>query len=455
MLFKRLSRTAIIAVVAGISWQAPAWSETLTDALIAAYQTSGLLQQNRALLRAADEDVAKAVGTLRPVIIWAASANYSNPSTGDELTGSLRTSLDWLLYDFGRSQLSIDLQKEAVLATRESLKSVEQQVLLRAVGAYLDVRRQNALVGLRENNVRLITQQLRAARDRFEVGEVTRTDVSIAEARLAAARSGLAAAQGALAQAREEYKASTGAFPSRLQPPPATPGTAANLPAAREIALDRHPDLLKAQRDVTVAELAVAVAAGALKPSLRGSASFGVDQDGDDSTSLGLTLSGPIYRGGQITSDVRRAQASRDAARAGLYTTAQTVEQNVGNAWADLAVARASREASDQQVRASRLALRGAQEELQVGARTTLDVLDREQELLDAQTSLITAEIDQTLAAYRLLSTMGLLTVDHLKLGIATYDPAAYYNAVKDAPTVLVSPQGERLDRVMRSLNRN
>ncbi len=455
MLFKRLSRTAAAAALASLSWQAPAWSETLTDALIAAYRTSGLLEQNRALLRAADEDVAQAVATLRPIINWAASANYSNPSLGDEVTGSVGLSADWLLYDFGRSQLSIDLQKETVLATRESLKSVEQQVLLRAVAAFLNVRRQNALVGLRENNVRLISQQLRAARDRFEVGEVTRTDVSIAEARLAAARSGLAAAQGALAQAREEYRASTGEFPGRLQPPPAPPATAATLAAARSVALDRHPDLLKAQRDVTVAELAVAVAAGSLRPSLRGTASVGLDDDGDDNSSVGVTLSGPIYQGGQLSSRIRQSQASRDAARAGLYTTAQTIEQNVGNAWADLAVAGASLEASDQQVRASRLALRGAQEELQVGARTTLDVLDREQELLDAQTSLISAQIDQTLAVYQLLSSMGLLTVDHLNLGIATYDPAAYYNAVKNAPTVLVSPQGERLDRVLRSLNRN
>jgi outer membrane protein len=179
-----------------------------------------------------------------------------------------------------------------------------------------------------------------------------------------------------------------------------------------------------------------------------------VDDNGDDTESVGLSLSGPIYQGGQIASSIRQGQAQRDAARAGLYLAVQNTEQEVGNAWADLAVARATQAASVQQVTAARLALRGGQQELEVGSRTTLDVLDLEQELLDAQANQISAEVDSILATYALLSSMGLLTVDHLGLGIATYDPAAYYNAVKSAPTVFVSPQGEKLDKVLRSLNR-
>ncbi|MEL6518079.1 MAG: TolC family outer membrane protein [Pseudomonadota bacterium] len=456
MRLSRFVKTASAATVALALTGPAAWSQSLTDTLIAAYRNSGLLEQNRAVLRAADEDVAQAVAALRPVLNWAASVDYADPARGvDNTTGSVGLNASLLLFDFGRSRLGVDAAKESVLSARETLKSVEQQILLRGVAAYFGLRRENAFVQLQANNVRLITQQLQASRDRFEVGEVTRTDVSIAEARLAAAQSGLAAAQGAAARAIEEYRAATGTTPTNLQAPPPPPATAANLVEAKSVAAQRHPDVLAAQRDVAAAELGVLIAAAGLRPRLTGSAGFNVDDDGDDTTTLGLNLSGPIYQGGQLASLTRQAQANRDAARSALLTTQRNIDQAVGNAWANLNVATASRRASDEEVRAARLALRGAREEFEVGARTTLDVLDLEQELLDAETNLISAEIDRNIAVYELLSAMGLLSADHLELGIATYDPAAYFNAVDSAPTTFVSPQGEKLDRVLRSLNRN
>ena len=150
-----------------------AQGETLTDTLVKTYRNSGLIEQNRALLRATDEDVAQAVAALRPVLSWAVSAGYASPTMGDEFSGSAGLSASMLLYDFGRSELGVDALKETVLATRQSLVDVENSVLLNAVRAYLSVRRSEAFVGLRENNVRLLTEQLRATRDRFEVGEVT------------------------------------------------------------------------------------------------------------------------------------------------------------------------------------------------------------------------------------------------------------------------------------------
>lgn len=444
-----LTVLTVIGLTAGA-----ARAQSLADALAAAYRTSGLLEQNRATLRAADEDVAQSVASLRPVINYVGQLNRTESVRNSGTTGTLALSADLLLYDFGATRLRTDAQKETVLATREALRGVEQDVLLRAVAAFLNIRRQNAFVALQDNNVSVITQQVRAARDRFEVGEVTRTDVSIAEARLAAAQSALAAAQGALAQSREEYRAVTGSYPGRLSAPPPAPSTASTLPAARAIALKRHPRIIQAQHQVSAAELVVAASSAGLKPRLSANAQVSLDDDGNDTESIGLSLSGPIYRGGQIASQIRQGQARRDAARSGLYLSVQATEQEVGNAWADLAVARATQAASVQQVTAARLALRGGQQELEVGSRTTLDVLDLEQELLDAQANQISAEIDSILATYALLSSMGLLTVDHLGLGIATYDPAAYYNAVKSAPTVFVSPQGERLDKVLRSLNR-
>ena len=452
---KRVMRSLAASLLIGAAGM-PAASQSLSETLRAAYRTSGLLEQNRALLRAADEDVAQAVAILRPVINYALDATWADTAVrNDDLTSGLSVSLSLLLYDFGQTRARIDAQKETVLATRQALRSVEQQVLLRGVTAFLNVRRQNAFVSLQQNNVRVIGEQLRAAQDRFSVGEVTRTDVSIAEARLAAARSGRAAAEGALAQAREEYNVVTRQFPGTLSAPGPAPRTAATLAAARAVARERHPDILQAQHQVSSAEFGIAAARAGLRPTLNATAQVGIDDDGDGNESVALTLSGPIYQGGQLASLIREAQANRDATRAGLYLSVQSVEQGVGNAWADVGVARATRMASEEEVRASTLALRGAQEEAAVGSRTTLDVLDLEQELLDAQTNLISAEIDLILAQYQLLSAMGLLTADHLGLGIAQYDPAAYYNAVKDAPTVFVSPQGERLDRVLKSLGKN
>ncbi|RVV99902.1 transporter [Mesobaculum littorinae] len=432
-----------------------AGAETLTDALIAAYRQSGLLDQNRALLRATDEDVAQAVAATRPVISYVLGSTYTNTQLGDELSSSAALSASMTLYDFGRNQLAIDAAKETVLATREALVDIEQQVLFRAVDAYMSVRQAAAVVNLRQNNLGLITRELDAARDRFEVGEVTRTDVSLAEARLAEARSGLAAAQGDLQVAREEYKAAVGNYPGALAQPPAAPQIPDTQAAALSVAVRTHPQIRQAMRQVTVAEINIDRAEAATRPSLSGNARVSVDQDFDDTSSVGIELSGPIYQGGAISSGIRQAQANRDSQRAALYVTRQNVEQAVGNAWAQLSVSIASLGATDEQVRAATLAFRGVQEEATLGARTTLDVLDAEQDLLDARQTRITAEINRYVAIYAVLRSMGLLTVDHLGLGIVTYDPSAYYNAVEDAPLREVSPQGERLDRVLKGLGRN
>ncbi len=429
-------------------------AESLSDAMISAYRHSGLLDQTRALLRAADEDVAQAVATLRPIIGWSANITQSEPNAGENLNGSLALTADLLLYDFGASDLAIEAAKGIVLATRENLVNVEQQVLLRAVQAFMSVRRAIAFVDLAQNNERVITTELRAARDRFEVGEVTRTDVSIAESRLAAAKASVAAQIGVLSQAREEYKAATGHFPGSLSAPPRLPATAKSEGDAKAVAVRTHPDIREAQQNVTVAEINIQRARANMKPTLRANSRISVDDDGNDSYSLGLTLSGNIYSGGAQSSLLRQAQARRDASRAGLHTVRHGVEQNVGNAWANLAVAVASIQASELQIKAARVAYQGAQEEARLGARTTLDVLTQQQELLDAQAALVSAQTDRYVATYTLLATMGLLTVDHLRLGIATYDPKAYYNAVKNAPVGAVSPQGERLDRVLRALGK-
>ena len=447
-------KTALVATASALILAGPGAADTLADAMAKAYRNSGLIEQNRAVLRAADEDVAQAVAVLRPVLGYAAGVNYVDPTVADNLSASVSLTASMLLYDFGRSQLGVDAAKETVLATRAALVDVENTVLLNTVDAYFAVRLSEAFVALRQNNVRLLTEQLRATRDRFEVGEVTRTDVSLAEARLAAARSGLAAEQGGLARAQEQYKAVVGEYPGRLAPPPRTPAIPGTEEAARDIARRNNPQLLQVQHQVAAAELGVERAARATRPTLNGTGRFSLDDDGDDSTSLGIELSGPIYQGGAIASGLRQSQAIRDQVRAQLYTAGLQVDQQVGNAYANLAVAIASIDASDRQVRAATLALEGVREELQLGARTTLEVLDQEQELLDAQTNRVSADVDRHVAVYQVLDAMGLLTAEKMGLNVPIYDPAAYYNAVKDGPTHNVSPQGERLDRVMKALGK-
>lgn len=456
MISRRLIHAlAIAAVVFGAITAQSARAESLTDALIAAYRNSNLLEQNRALLRATDEGVAQAVAALRPVINFIANAGYDEPrQKSDNFTTSIALSAEITLYDGGVSRLGIDAAKESVLATREGLLAIEQNVLFSAVSAYMEVIRTSQFVSLAQSNVHLITQELRAANDRFEVGEITRTDVATAQASLAAARSNLAAAEGNFNVAREAYKAATGNYPGNLKRPNTPPLTARTLDRAIAIAVRTHPQIKQLQRQVTVTEFNILSAKAAMRPNVTGGLQIGLNQNRNGSNSVTLRMTQPIYRGGRLSSLLRQAMANSDATRANLLQGVVTVRQNVAKAWSNLAVAVAQTEASGRQVSAAQVAYNGVREEATLGVRTTLDVLNAEQKLFDARASLIQAEVQQFVAVYSLLSAMGLLTVDHLNLGIVTYDPAAYYNAVRDGLTRYVSPQGEKLDRVLKSLGR-
>jgi outer membrane protein len=441
---------AVVVSVMGLA--APvAQAETLADALASAYKHSKLLDQNEALLRAADEDVAQAVARLRPVVNFVAQAENveSNPDRAtDGLSRTFTLAAQWTILDFGRNRLGVEIAKETVLATREALKGLEAQVLLSAVSAFVDVRLQAEIVALRQSNVRLISQELQAAKDRFEVGEVTRTDVAIAEARLAAARSGLAAAQGDYKVARERYRAVVGDYPGNLAGLPPLPATARSMEEARMIALRGHPSILQAQRQVTVAGLGVEASKAATRPTVDLEA--GITQDfGNDARrdSMSLSFNQTLYAGGALSSAYRQALAQKEAAEAALLQTTITVGENVGIAWSALEVAAVSIQAGSLQVQAAQTAFDGVREEATLGARTTLDVLDAEQELLDARATKLQAEAQRYIGVYNLLSTMGLLTVEHLNLGVPTYDPALYYNAVKNAP--ITSPQGKKLQRIL------
>jgi len=452
---KRLFPRLLAVTLASASLMAgmPARAETLADALISAYKNSNLLDQNRAVLRAADEDVADAVSSLRPVLQWVAGVQQFDTRQRTARDASIGLQANRTLFDFGRNRLGIDIAKESVLATRQALVGVEQNILLGAVQAYFDVRSATENVILNQNSVRVVGEFLRATQDQFDVGEVTRTDVAQAEARQAAARAGLAAAQGQLVIARESYKAATGHYPGPLAVAPRTPALPKSGDEANAIAQRNHPGILQAQHMAKVADIGISAAAAERMPELTGGVSVThYDGSGDDA-SASLNLSQTIYAGGKLSAAHRKALAQRDQARSALLQASVNVAQGVGNAFAGIQIARAQIAATDRQIEAAQIAYNGVTEEAKLGARTTLDVLDAEQELLDARAARITAGADLQVANYSLLAAMGLLTADHLKLGIPTYDPEAYYNAVKNAPST--SLQGKSLDRVLQAIGRN
>ena len=449
---------AMTLAVAGVFAAPFAGAETLTDALIAAYRNSNLLDQNRAVLRAADEDFATAVSALRPVLAYTAQAGWAKVDVASPLgrtvvedtTASLALSAEMVLFDFGRNRLGIEIARASILATRQALVQVEQQVLLAAVRAYVEIKVSEELVLNQQSNLRLISEELRAAEARFEVGESTRTDVAIAEARLAASRASLASAEGSMMVARENYKAATGAYPGNLAPLPALPALPRTLEEAQAVARSTNPLIRQAQNLVTAADLQVALAEAERLPSIGVGATLRRNDLGFDTQELGLSMSQTLYAGGRLSSLQRRAIAGKDQANATLMQTAVEVMEAVGIAWANLEVQAASIVATEEQVRAAQTAFDGVRQEAEVGSRTTLDVLDQEQELLNARNDRLRAQALRYLGVYQVLSTMGLLTVDHLQLGIATYDPEAYFNAVKNAPSHSV--QGKKLDRILEKI---
>ncbi len=445
---------AALAVFVGPAIQAQA--DTLADTMADAYRNSDLLDQNRYLLRLQDEGVAQQVAGLRPVINFVATSRWTTPSTGQMDRISLTAEM--LLYDGGGRRLLRDAAREQVLAARQSLVGLEQQVLLDAVTAYMQVWRDMQVVSVRESNLRVITQQLRAARDRFEVGEDTRTDVAQAEARLAGARRDLVSAQGSLVINTELFRLAVGRAPNQLAGPGPLPSLPASSEEALEIGRQNHPSIQAGRNGQRADELNLAAARSDYGPNLSLRADLGfdpADRNDPSSGTLTLSLTQPLYAGGRLASNERIALATLHAGQSELNQTVRQVGQQIGNSFAQISIASASIEASQQQIRANRLAFEGVQEEASLGARTTLDVLNAEQDLLDARIGLIEAQSVLYQASYGLLAAMGLLTVERLGLDVPEYDVTAYSDAVSGAPVRSPTVRGARLDAVLDRLGRD
>ena len=424
------------------SFLLPLHAKSLSEALVESYNNSGLLDQNRALLRAADENTIIASSALLPIVSWAAnfSGNWSETDTAGSATsdvvwrGNVGLNSSLTIFDGGSNRLAADVTKQNVLATRQGLIALEQRVLGGAVSAFMGVLEGRETVRLREKNYSVIEEELTAAKDRYEVGEITRTDVALAEARLASSASALSAAKGLLVQAEAVFKNAVGTLPEDLLPPKEMPAVPTTIEEALSIASSSHPELRQLQYQIKASELTLKRVKASSKAKVTLNGDIGLsDSDAQSDTlqaSIGLQFSGTIYQGGSRSAKERQALANLQAVRSSLHVQIDTVEQTISSAYAMLEVSKASRAAIEKQIEAAEVAFNGVKEEAFLGARTTLDVLNAEQELLDAKSQLITAIYDEYLVAFDVLSASGLLTVEHLNLPVARYDPEEYYKSI-------------------------
>jgi outer membrane protein len=434
-----IKATTLGVVVATAS---PGFATTLTDAMIQAYQTNPSLRIARSGLRATDESVRQAKGALEPTL--SAGASFDKLDGTSTLTNTTPTSGVYIqasipIYTGGILLNAVDQARFNVLANRQSLILTEQQVLLDAVTAFMDVRQDQENVELSVNSVRVLTEEVRAASERFEVGEVTRTDVAQAEARLAASESDLERERGNLKISINFYISTIGSKPKDLRVPPKTPKLPATPDAAEAVAIAKHPNILLQQFNVKAAEKGLEIAHGGQLPTVSANASVtysnnnasGVNfSDTQTISAIGLGLTQPIYQGGRLNSNQRQALAFLDQSKAELQLSGLQVRENVKSAYAVWVASKASIIARRKQVSAAQIAFDGASEEAKLGARTTLDVLNSEQDLNEAQNDLVTAIRNEYVSSYSVLAAMGLLTVDHLGLGVESYNPDVNYQAV-------------------------
>ncbi|HUF87970.1 MAG TPA: TolC family outer membrane protein [Thermohalobaculum sp.] len=447
-------RGCAAALVLALACPAGAAAGSLADALVAAYRNSPELAAARADVKILSERAvqARAQGRLRvegnlsnEISLFERSRGSSAVAGGDRFDFAFPSSVSLgftqPLYTGGQVENATEAAETRISAQEAALVATEQVLLLDAVTAFMNVRRDAELVDVARNNVGVLSQQLRAASERFEVGEITRTDVEQARARFAAAQSRLAAQTGALEVSRQVYLQVVGEPAGELVPPPPLPDLPGALDVAVAIALRGDPRIIAARLEREASGSDVRSAMGALLPQVSLQGALGsTDSDITDgsirrleSVAVGLFVTIPIWSGGANYARVREAQAFAERASADITARMRAAAQRVGVAWANLEVARASIEAGELEVRAAELAFEGVNEEAKVGARTTIDVLDAEQEVLNARAGLVEARHDEYVAAYALLEAIGKLTVAHLGLDLdETPSVASYYETVRD-----------------------
>jgi outer membrane protein len=445
-----LKRHLIIGALGATLLGGTASADTLREALNSTYRTNPTLNAQRETLKSTDATVAIARAGGRPTIIGTVGVNrnltrsgvIAQTQGGDHnisLSGGADLSIP--LYQGGSVRNAVQAAKTRVEAGRATLRAVEGDIFTEAVAAYMDVMRDRSIVELNANNVKVLDTNLEATRDRFEIGDVTRTDVAQSEARLSLGRSQLATAQGRLAGSEENYRRVIGKTPEALAPPPPLPPLPSTADEAVRIALVNNPDYIAATRQAQAAGFDVRVARAGRLPTVSGTltgdyvnqltgGTNGLDRSGT-ATSVGLTGRIPLYQGGLPGARIRQSQALEGQFLELVVASERLVVSNTRSAFATYKAALEAVASNDVAVKANELALEGVRAENSVGTRTILDVLNAEQELLNSQVLLVTAKRDAYVAGFQLLNAMGQAEAADLGLdGGPLYDPLGNYRNV-------------------------
>lgn len=437
----------------------PASAETLADAIALAYQNNPTLQAQRAAQRALDENYVQARSGWRPTLTLSGAAGYqetrtpraarSSPlqetiSEGNSATAALTFSQP--LWTGGRVAAQVSAAQADILAGRENLRRIEAQILGQVVQTYADVRRDQAALAIRAENVKVLTRQLDESQARFDVGEVTRTDVAQSQARLAQAQALFQQSQAQLAITRATYAQIVGQNPGELEPEPSLAYLMPSDPEQAFVVAEQNNPQLRAQQFTEEASRArVAGARAERLPNVSAQArlAYGgpaIPQPPNDPLERGLfsrestasvNVTVPLFNGGLTTSRVRQAIERNNTDRLTTEIVRRSVLQSITGAWSQLIAARANITSSDEQVRAARIAAEGTRQEQQVGLRTTIDVLNAEQELRQAELNQVSARRDEYVAAATVLTQMGRLEAKNLTPSVPQYDPARNFRNLR------------------------
>ena len=438
------SAVALLATCA-IALPSSAQAETLRQALTSAYQSNPRLDAERAKLRATDEEVSRAESGYRPIVQGSADIGHQQTSTkpvsstaGDASPWGYSLSVRQSVFSGFRTSSEVSEAEATVKAGRENLRQVEAAVLLESVESYMDVVRDMAIVRIRESNVDVLSRDLEAAETRRAVKEVTKTDVAQARARHARAISAADLAKANLKVSRANYERTVGHAPAGVGAPSLK---LKQLPRSIEEAWKtaelQSPNVNSALFREEAARFAVDKVRGELLPEVNLEASYAYREnpnvafDQQDAASITGRVSVPLYEGGEVRARVRQAKHTHVSRLQEIEQARSETQANVTGAWSRLMAARAQLKSDTVQVDAGRLALEGVREEEKVGQRTLLDVLNAEQEYLDAQVQLVTTRRDLVVANYRVLASMGSLNAETLELRSEIYDPEAHFEETR------------------------
>jgi outer membrane protein len=437
-------------------------AETLESALAQAYRNNPTLNAARAQLRATDEGVPTALANYRPRINASMDSGYQHFESTTLAGGVLLTrtntnisprggnvGLIQTVYNGQRSGNLTRQAESAVFAGREILRNAEQTALLDAATQYMNVLRDIAILDLQRRNVEVLQEQLKQTRDRFNVGEVTRTDVAQSESRVAASQSQVLSAEANLKSSQAQYRRIVGVEPVNLRPGmPVDRLSPSTLEASIDSGRAKHPLVTSAQYTVDAAQYAVKAAEGSLYPTvtLEAAAQKRWDLAPGSFDQLTGTVLGrvavPIYQGGSEYALIRQNKETLGQRRIELDVQRDQVRQSVVQAWSSLQATKAQIIAAQAQVTATEVALNGVREEARVGQRTTLDVLNAQQELVNARVALVTAQRDRVVASYTLLAAVGRLGPEILGLKTEIYDARVHYHQVRDKWLGVRTPDG-------------